>query len=282
MLTCKNQSFTFCKATGEVTPLVERRQGVFELLLHLILSRVDTTGLMTQENKNLSQLPDQRTHLDKPDLDNVSQNQPLKPFEISVFWRALDAAGTSLTRREQNISQLSLFTYDIVQSLLQKERDFLIHARLAHLPGKQILQLIKSGNTGLPSSGKFVELCRPCLEGRQRASAHGKATDRHSDGLIGEHLHSDLAIVNTPDCNGNFYVLTVVDEISDEVVVTLLKDKTAETVLEACKRSHDIITTRSKSTLRTWQFDRGSEFCNHLFDEYIYRQLGANQLFSNL
>jgi hypothetical protein len=44
MQTGKNQSFTFCKATGEVTPLVERRQGVLELPLHLILSRADTTG----------------------------------------------------------------------------------------------------------------------------------------------------------------------------------------------------------------------------------------------
>jgi hypothetical protein len=92
--------------------------------------------------------------------------------------------------------------------------------------------------------------------------------DRHPNGRIGEHLHSDLlAIVNTPDFSGFIYVLTVVDEISDEVVVTLLKDKTADTVLEACKCAHAIITKRANSTLRTWQFDHGSEFCNHHFDE---------------
>jgi hypothetical protein len=34
------------------------------------------------------------------------------------------------------------------------------------------------------------------------------------------------------------YILTVIDEISDEVIVTLLKDKTADTVLAACKRAH--------------------------------------------
>jgi hypothetical protein len=50
MKTGDNQSFTFCKATGEITPLVERRLGVLELLLHLILSRADTTGLMTLEH----------------------------------------------------------------------------------------------------------------------------------------------------------------------------------------------------------------------------------------
>ncbi len=44
---------------------------------------------------------------------------------------------------------------------------------------------------------------------------------------IGEHLHSDLAVVNLPDFSGFKYVLTVVDEISVEVVVTLLKTKGA-------------------------------------------------------
>jgi hypothetical protein len=71
-----------------------------------------------------------------------------------------------------------------------------------------------------------MDLCRPCMESRQRAHAHGKYANRHPDGRIGEHLHSDLAIVNINDYSGHKYVLTAVDEISDEViVVVLLKDK---------------------------------------------------------
>ncbi len=65
----------------------------------------------------------------------------------------------------------------------------------------------------------------------------GKYAEINKDGKIGEHLHSDLAIVSTVDLQGFKYALTVVDEISDEVVVILLKDKTGDTVLEACKRS---------------------------------------------
>ena len=48
--TGENLSYTFCKETGEVTPLVERRQGVLELPLHLSLSRVDTTGLLVKDD----------------------------------------------------------------------------------------------------------------------------------------------------------------------------------------------------------------------------------------
>ncbi len=92
--------------------------------------------------------------------------------------------------------------------------------------------LIKNGAIGLPHSGQFKKLCRPCLETRQRAENHGKEHVRHPDGKIGEHLHSDLAVVNLPDFSGFKYVLTVVDEISDEVVVTLLKTKDSKTVLE--------------------------------------------------
>jgi len=143
----------------------------------------------------------------------------------------------------------------------------LIHARLAHLPSNKIVQLIKNGNSGLPFSGKLLDLCRPCMESRQRASAHGKHANRHPDGRIGEHLHSDLAIVNTKDYSGFKYVLTAVDEISDEVLAILLKDKTADTVLAACKRIHAIVTSRADSKLKTWQFDRGSEFLNKAFDE---------------
>jgi hypothetical protein len=95
-------------------------------------------------------------------------------------------------------------------------------------------------------------------------------------------LHSDLAIVNIPDCKGFKYVLTVVDEISDEVIITLLKKKTAEEVLAACKNSHKIITARCKSQLKSWQFDRGSEFLNESFEEWIIKELGALQLFSNI
>jgi hypothetical protein len=132
--------------------------------------------------------------------------------------------------------------FDIINSLGEKQRDFLIHARLAHLPRKAILKLIQNGARGLPYKGRFKELCRPCLEARHRAENHGKQTIRHPNGKVGEHLHSNLAVVNLADFNGFKYVLTVVDEISDEVVVTLLKTRAAaEEVLKACKTTQRLI-----------------------------------------
>ena len=187
------------------------------------------------------------------------------------------------TCRANNTDELSLFMFDIIKSLNPKQRDYLIHARLAHLPRKAILQMIKNGSTGLPYEGKFKELCRPCLEAKHRAENHGHETNRHPDGKPGEYLHSDLAVVNLPDFSGYKYVLTVVDEITDEVVTSLMKTKTAQTTLEACKKTLQLISARNGNIkLKSWQFDRGGEFLNDLFDEWIVRTLGAKQLFSNV
>jgi hypothetical protein len=163
--TGENLSYTFCKETGEVTPLVERRQGVLELPLHLTLSRVDTTGLLVKDDKRAGQGHSStiQLHSQASPANDSSANASFKPFEISAFWCALDTPNLSLNKRDENTTSLSLFTYDIVRSLSPRERDFLIHARLAHLPSKKILQLIKNGNKGLPFSGNFLELCRPCL-----------------------------------------------------------------------------------------------------------------------
>jgi hypothetical protein len=100
-------------------------------------------------------------------------------------------------------------------SMNERERDFLIHARLGHFPRKKILQMINNGTTGISDySGKFKELCKPCFQAKQRAESHGHEHKRHPNGRPGEHLHSDLAVLSTLDLNGNKYVLTVIDEIS--------------------------------------------------------------------
>jgi hypothetical protein len=201
----ENRSYLLCKQTGTVTPLIERKKGILEIPLHLYIDNKDKGLMATEPN-------------------------PLSMSTISKFWYGLDRYQFDPEQRGNNTDELSLFMYDIINSLTEKQRDYLIHARLARLPRKAILQMVKNGAQGLPYIGKFKELCRPCLEARQRAENHGKEINRNPEGKPGEHLHSDLAIVNLPDFYGFKYVLTVVDEISDEVVVTLLKTKKAEVV----------------------------------------------------
>ncbi len=41
-VTGENRSFTYCKETGEISPLVKRRHGALEVPVHLFLSRKNT------------------------------------------------------------------------------------------------------------------------------------------------------------------------------------------------------------------------------------------------
>jgi transposase InsO family protein len=161
-----------------------------------------------------------------------------------------------------------LYSHDILKQLSERERDFLIHARLGHAPKKTIIKMRTNGTLGLELyTGKYHELCKPCLQSKHRAEPHGKAHPRHPDGKPGEHLHSDLAVMSSADNNGNKYVLTVIDEISNEIVIALLKTKTAEAVCRVSQKIQLLISARTGSKLLTWQFDRGSEFLNSTFEE---------------
>ncbi len=106
------------------------------------------------------------------------------------------------------------------------------------------------------------------MQAKQRAENHGHEHERHPNGQPGEHLHSDLAVLSSLDLNGNKYVLTVMDEISNEIVVALLKNKTAENVCRVSKRIQLI--------------DRGTEFLNSTFERWLKMELGVKQRFSNI
>jgi transposase InsO family protein len=260
--TGKNNSYTIDKTTGTVTPLVERGKGILELPLHLMLPPGACFTVIPTKSSTQDALP---------------------PNVVSMFWHCYDDASFDPTTRDNNKTEYSLFTFDIIKSLSECERDFLIHARLGHLPRKKILQMIKNGTTGIKDySGKFKELCKPCMQAKQRAENHGREHKRHPKGRPGEHLHSDLAVLSTPDLNGNKFVLTVVDEISHEIIIALLKRKTAEDIYRVSKKIQISITARTGNKLITWQFDRGTEFLNSTFERWLKLELGVTQRFSNI
>jgi hypothetical protein len=219
--TGKNNSYTIDKTNGCITPLIERGRGILELPLHLMLQ----AGTCLASTHTAPQM-----------------QADISPNVISMFWHGYEDQSFDPTTRENNKTEYALFTFDIIKSLNERERDFSIHARLGHLPRKRILQMIKNGTTGIGNySGKFQELCKPCMQAKQRAENHGHEHIRHPNGRPGEHLHSDLAVLSTLDINGNKYVLTVVDEVSHEIVIALLKRKTAEDVCRVSKKNpkHD-------------------------------------------
>jgi hypothetical protein len=140
--TGQNKSYTFDKLTGSITPLVERGKGILELPLHLMLPAKACVTVT----------PDQRS-------TQGAMRDALPPNVVSMFWHCFDDKSFDPNTRNNNKSEYSLFTFDIIKSLSERERDFLIHARLGHIPRPKILQMIKNGTTGIGEySGKFKGL----------------------------------------------------------------------------------------------------------------------------
>jgi hypothetical protein len=130
--------------------------------MHLHLE--DTTGLILNEAKTpqtirppslrvqtipIPSVPQQKLIAQQqitampPVMSSAQQPSIMRPYHVAAFWSAFDTHNFSLSNRTNNHTQLSLFTFDIVISLNDQERGFLVHARLAHLPSKQILKLTK-------------------------------------------------------------------------------------------------------------------------------------------
>ena len=74
----------------------------------------------------------------------------------------------------------------------------------------------------------------------------------------------------------------MVDEISHEIVIALLKRKTADDVYRVSKKIQQSIAARTGNKLITWQFDRGTEFLNNTFEQWLKLELGVTQRFSNI
>jgi hypothetical protein len=78
----------------------------------------------------------------------------------------------------------------------------------------------------------------------------------------------------------NYYIYQLRINYSD--IIVLLKTKTAEAVCRVSKKIRLIITARTGDKLLTWQFDRGSEFLNATFEQWLLLDLGVKQSFSNV
>ena len=252
-----NAPYTYDKTSKIVSPLVDRGSGVPELLLDDFLQH-GSNALICQANPH-------------------EKMNELK----RAFWSAWIDKDFDMQKKSKNRGIL-LYAFDILKQLSQREQEFLWHCRLAHTSRKAILQLIENGTTGIKFSGAFLELCRPCQQAKQKMNKKGKSKTRHPEGKAGEYLHSDLAIVNHHDIKGNNLALTIVDEVATESFICLLKNKTAETVLQACKHVAELLKARYGYKFKIWQFDRGTEFDNKMFKEWIEKDIGAKQQFSNI
>jgi hypothetical protein len=102
--TGQNNSYTIDKTTGIITPLVERGKDILELPLHLMLPPSACFTVIPAKSSTQDALP---------------------PHVVSMFWHCYDDVSFDPTNGDNNKTEYSLFTFDIIKSLSERERDFL-------------------------------------------------------------------------------------------------------------------------------------------------------------
>ncbi len=113
-----------------MTPLIEMKKGMLEVHIHLYVGK---------EDKGLTAMEPQP----------IEKSTELTSAYVAKFWYGMDRCQFDAEIRAKNKDELSLFMFDVINSLSEKESDYLIHARLAHLPRKAILQMIKNDAKGV-------------------------------------------------------------------------------------------------------------------------------------
>jgi hypothetical protein len=181
---------------------------------------------------------------------------------------------------EHRLSFSHALVHDVLPSLNSHDADFLLHRRLGHLSVHSLRLLRKMDTLGVPITGPLRTWCHSCHTANHKREPKNNVTSRRPHSLPGQHLHSDLAVVNIPAI-GNFkYVLTVVDEGADKYYVKLLKSKTD--TLTAMRKVAQEIKPITKNNVVQWTFDRGTEFLDHAVQSYVHDELQAETFYSNI
>jgi hypothetical protein len=121
LATGENKSFTFCKRTGEASPLIERKQGVLEIPMHLHMA--EAKGLIINESKTIPTIHPPETNTRSvplpfaPQQPIIAQTQTgnqselasvrrpyttpksMRPYHVAAFWSAFDTLDLSLSKR---------------------------------------------------------------------------------------------------------------------------------------------------------------------------------------
>ena len=258
-----NLSYVYDKATKRAVPLMDRGRNVPMIPLSFLY------GEPASSSSSIAHVAD-------------AGDCAFSVQERQQFWTAWHRSDFDISSEENN-DGVCFYAFNIMKKLSKADQDFLTHCRLGHLSRRAIFQLIRNGTSGITFSGHLVDLCRPCQQAKHSRNDRGGPIDeRHPNAQFGEHLHSDLAIVNHKDLEGHKYVLTIVDEVSRRHYTSNLKDKESSTVVKNLRRLATKLQARTGRRIKTWQFDRGSEFLNVDVTSFIEDELGAKQLFSNI
>ena len=145
------------------------------------------------------------------------------------------------------------------------------HERFCHASYRYISNLkrrLRNCNE-LDFNVKYVNnKCLDCQLGKIKESNY--PTNKRKAKKPFELIHSDVCAMTVPSLGGNNYFVSFIDDFSGYAFVNIIEHKNE--VFDAFKRLHKLVKNKFKSNIATLRSDRGGEYLNHNFSNYLIDQ----------
>ncbi|SGZ27798.1 BQ5605_C026g10191 [Microbotryum silenes-dioicae] len=145
------------------------------------------------------------------------------------------------------------------------------HLKLGHQSPAAIVLAVKSGAiTGITLKDEKVTPCFSCIQAKSKRSPFSNKSTEAPHALY--RVFIDLGFVEHPNRNGDTIYLAIVDQYSTAKWTIVLKDKRAETIIEAWSKFQAESERQTGQKIKRVRSDDGREFNNSLFRALLEKQ----------
>ncbi|SGY46610.1 BQ5605_C001g00452 [Microbotryum silenes-dioicae] len=138
------------------------------------------------------------------------------------------------------------------------------HRKLGHQSPAAIVLAVKSGAiTGITLKDEKVTPCFSCIQAKSMRSPFSNKSTEAPHALY--RVFIDLGFVEHPNHHGDTIYLAIVDQYSTAKWMIVLKDKRAETIIEAWSKFQAESERQTGQKIKRVRSDNGREFDNSLF-----------------
>ncbi|SGY80018.1 BQ5605_C008g05285 [Microbotryum silenes-dioicae] len=145
------------------------------------------------------------------------------------------------------------------------------HRKLGHQSPAAIVLAVKSGAiTGITLKDEKVTPCFSCIQAKSKRSPFSNKSTEAPHALY--RVFIDLGFVEHPNHHGDTIYLAIVDQYSTAKWTIVLKDKRAETIIEAWSKFQAESERQTGQKIKRVRSDNGREFDNSLFRALLEKQ----------
>ncbi|SCZ96816.1 BZ3500_MvSof-1268-A1-R1_Chr4-1g06749 [Microbotryum saponariae] len=145
------------------------------------------------------------------------------------------------------------------------------HRKLGHQSPAAIVLAVKSGAiTGITLKDEKVTSCFSCIQAKSKRSPFSAKSTEAPHALY--RVFIDLGFVEHPNHHGDTIYLAIVDQYSTAKWTMVLKDKRAESIVDAWSKFQVEAERQTGQKIKRVRSDNGREFDNSMFRDLLVKQ----------